>query len=80
MAAVRLPGRKGKAAPRCGSSGPVGAAVLERFEVEILTDAAALHAGVPVCSRRQRFGEPASELWQVLTAVALGWGGESPRR
>ena len=68
---------------RRDSTCSVGAAVLERFEVEIPPDAAAFYAGVPertVRSWRQRFSERASELWQVLTALTLEWGGEHPRR
>ena len=63
---------------RRDSTCSVGAAVLERFEVEIPTDAAALYAGVPertVRSWRQRFLERASELSALLNAMAIEWGG-----
>ena len=61
---------------RRDSTCAVGAEVLERFEVEIPTDAAALYAGVPertVRSWRQRFGERAGELSALLNAMAIEW-------
>ena len=68
---------------RRDSTCSVGAAVLERFEVEIPTDAAALYAGVPertVRSWRQRFLERASELSALLNAMAIEWGGRNSLR
>jgi hypothetical protein len=68
---------------RRDSTCSVGAAVLERFAVQIPGHAAALYAGVPertVRSWRQRFSERASELSVLLRAMALEWGGQSPLR
>lgn len=63
---------------RRDSTCSVGAAVLERFDVEVPAAAAALYAGVPertVRSWRQRFRERSSELSAVLRGLEIEWGG-----